>query len=73
VGERLTLAVCASQSPRQRDAEAYERYRDFAGAPVDEFTYLGRYDGCDPPRPAACAVVRYDVRARILLKRSAIG
>jgi hypothetical protein len=31
--------------PRERDAEAYERYRDFAGAPIDDFTYLGRYDG----------------------------
>jgi Family of unknown function (DUF6491) len=40
-----TLAACASQSPRQRDAEAYELYRDFASAPVNEFTYLGKYDG----------------------------
>ncbi len=39
------LSACASQSPRERDAEAYELYRDFAGPPVDEFTYLGRYDG----------------------------
>ena len=39
------LAACASQGPRERDAEAYELYRDFAGAPIDEFTYLGRYDG----------------------------
>jgi hypothetical protein len=39
------LAACASQSVRERDAEAYELYRDFAGAPVNEFTYLGKYDG----------------------------
>ena len=39
------LASCAGQGPRERDAEAYELYRDFAGAPIDEFTYLGRYDG----------------------------
>ncbi len=39
------LAACASQSPRERDAEAYELYRDFAGAPINEFTYLGKYDG----------------------------
>jgi hypothetical protein len=39
------LAACTSQGPRERDTEAYERYRDFAGAPIDEFTYLGRYDG----------------------------
>jgi hypothetical protein len=39
------LAGCAGQSARERDTEAYELYRDFAGAPVDEFTYLGTYDG----------------------------
>jgi Family of unknown function (DUF6491) len=39
------LAACAGRSPRERDAEAYERYRAFAGAPIDEFTYLGRYEG----------------------------
>jgi hypothetical protein len=39
------LSACASQGPRERDAQAYELYRDFAGAPIDEFTYLGRYDG----------------------------
>jgi len=38
------VAGCAS-SPHERDAQAYELYRDFAGAPVDEFTYLGTYDG----------------------------
>jgi hypothetical protein len=41
----VITAACAGQSPRERDAEAYELYRDFAGAPIDEFTYLGRYDG----------------------------
>jgi hypothetical protein len=41
----VTLAACASQSPRERDAEAYALYRDFAGEPVNEFTYLGHYDG----------------------------
>ena len=30
------LAGCAGQSPRERDTEAYELYRDFAGAPIDE-------------------------------------
>jgi hypothetical protein len=39
------VAACAGQGPRERDAEAYALYRDFAGAPIDEFTYLGRYDG----------------------------
>jgi hypothetical protein len=39
------VAACAGQSPRERDAEAYELYRDFAGPPIDEFTYLGTYDG----------------------------
>ena len=39
------LAACAGQSSRERDAEAYELYRDFAGAPVNEFTYLGKYNG----------------------------
>jgi hypothetical protein len=41
----LALAACATQSPRERDAEAYSLYHDFAGAPVGEFTYLGRYQG----------------------------
>ena len=39
------LAGCAGQSPCERDTEAYDLYRDFAGAPIDEFTYLGNYDG----------------------------
>jgi len=39
------VAGCAGQSPRERDAQAHELYLDFAGAPIDEFTYLGRYDG----------------------------
>ena len=39
------VAGCASQSPRERDAQAYELYRDFAGAPIDDFTYLGSYQG----------------------------
>jgi hypothetical protein len=39
------VAGCASQSPRERDAQAYELYRDFAGAPIGEFTYLGSYQG----------------------------
>jgi hypothetical protein len=42
------LAACATQSPRERDAEAYELYRDFAGAPIAEFTYLGSYQGWKP-------------------------
>lgn len=39
------LAACASQSLRERQAEALARHLDFAGTPVESFAYLGRYDG----------------------------
>lgn len=50
------VAACAGQGPRERDAEAYALYRDFAGAPINEFTYLGRYEGWRPLGRNALAV-----------------
>lgn len=38
------LVACVGQGAREHEAEAYDLYRDFAGPPVDEFTYLGNYD-----------------------------
>jgi hypothetical protein len=45
------LAACASNSGiplNQRDSAQRDRYLDYAGPPVDHFTYLGRYDGWQP-------------------------
>jgi hypothetical protein len=41
----LIAAACSSLSPRERDALALEQHLDFAGEPVDSFSYLGRIDG----------------------------
>jgi hypothetical protein len=41
----VLLAACATSGGRDSEAKAYERYMDFAGAPIDEFTYMGRYYG----------------------------
>jgi hypothetical protein len=39
------LAACSSIPRAERDREALERFKDYAGAPVDSFTYLGRFTG----------------------------
>lgn len=39
------LAACSSIPRAERDREALERYKDYASAPVDSFTYLGRFTG----------------------------
>jgi hypothetical protein len=42
----LSLLAACSGIPRQaRDNERLERYQQYAGPPIDSFTYLGRYDG----------------------------
>ena len=39
------LAACSSIPRAERDREALERFKDYAAAPVDSFTYLGRFTG----------------------------
>jgi len=39
------FAACSSIPRAQRDREALERYMDYAGPPVDSFSYLGRFTG----------------------------
>jgi hypothetical protein len=39
------LAACSGIPKRESDSEALARFIDYAGAPVDRFTYLGRFTG----------------------------
>jgi hypothetical protein len=39
------LSACAAQGPRERDEQMLERYLEFAGPPVESFSYLGRVNG----------------------------
>jgi hypothetical protein len=41
----ITVTACASSSKRERDEDALARYMDNAGEPVEQFSYLGRFDG----------------------------
>jgi hypothetical protein len=51
-GACLTLGACGGGIPlhsmTDRDQATLERYMDYAGEPVDRFTYLGRFDGWQP-------------------------
>ena len=40
----LLLAACAGTAQRAKDQELPQQYLKYAGAPVDHFNYLGRYD-----------------------------
>jgi hypothetical protein len=41
----LTLVSCASVAQRAvKDQEERDRYVRYAGAPIEQFTYLGRFD-----------------------------
>jgi hypothetical protein len=40
----LLLSACSGIARRQDDQSQLDRYLQFAGAPIDHFTYLGRYD-----------------------------
>ena len=41
----VVLAACASVSQRAlKDQAERDRYVSYAGAPIDQFTYLGRFD-----------------------------
>jgi Family of unknown function (DUF6491) len=40
----VLLAACAGTSQRAKDQELPQQYLKYAGAPVDHFNYLGRYD-----------------------------
>jgi Family of unknown function (DUF6491) len=39
------LSACSSVPRRERDRQALAQYMDYAGAPVDSFTYFGRFSG----------------------------
>lgn len=41
----LSLSGCASMKNRESDEQVLARYMDNAGEPVDQFSYLGRFDG----------------------------
>lgn len=53
IGATLTvLAACSAGIPlRQDPEEVRNRYRAYAGAAVDHFTWLGRYDGWEALGP----------------------
>jgi Family of unknown function (DUF6491) len=40
----LLLAACSGIARRQDEQSQLDRYMRYAGAPIDHFTYLGRYD-----------------------------
>jgi hypothetical protein len=42
------LAACSGIPLKQRQDERRARYEAYAGAPVERFTYLGRYDSWQP-------------------------
>jgi hypothetical protein len=39
------LTGCTGIARREDDQSRLDRYMQYAGAPIDHFTYLGRYDG----------------------------
>lgn len=41
----MALTACASMRHRETDEQTLARYMDYAGEPVDSFSYLGRFDG----------------------------
>lgn len=44
----MIVTACSGIPRRESDQAALERYLDYAGTPVDRFTYLGRYTGWRP-------------------------
>jgi hypothetical protein len=42
------LAACSGIPLKQRQDEQRARYEAYAGPPIDQFTYLGRYDSWQP-------------------------
>jgi Family of unknown function (DUF6491) len=44
----VLLAACASPPREQRDAADLARYQSYAGAPVEQIAYMGRYQGWQP-------------------------
>jgi hypothetical protein len=44
----LLLSACAGIPKRTSDQEDLERYRQYAGEPINSISYLGRYDGWRP-------------------------
>lgn len=40
----LLLAACSTIPQRAKEEATQQQYLQYAGAPIDHFTYLGRYD-----------------------------
>ncbi|MFZ5657102.1 MAG: DUF6491 family protein [Pseudomonadota bacterium] len=59
------LAGCASH-PARRDGQNLALYRQHAGAPVDSFSYLGRFDSWTPLEDEALVVWTSPSRAWLL-------
>jgi Family of unknown function (DUF6491) len=64
------LAACSAGIPVRQDPEQVRnRYQAYAGAPIDHFTWLGRYDGWEALGPDEL-VVFTSVNNAYLLKVS---
>jgi len=48
----LLLSACTAIARREDDQQQLDRYLRYAGAPIDQFTYLGRYDNCQAIGPS---------------------
>lgn len=59
------LSGCAT-NPAQRDEDNLALYRQHAGAPVDGFSYLGRFDSWTPLGKDALAIWTSPTRAWLL-------
>jgi hypothetical protein len=47
----LLLSACTGIERREDDQQQLDRYLRYAGALIDQFTYLARYDNCQAPGP----------------------
>ena len=52
----LVLSACTGIARREDDQQQLDRYLRYAGAPIDQFTYLGRYDNWQAIGPNQLAV-----------------
>ncbi|HEY5102080.1 MAG TPA: DUF6491 family protein [Steroidobacteraceae bacterium] len=50
------LAACSAVSPDVKRRDMQARYLAYAGAPIDSFTYLGRYDNWTALNPSQLVI-----------------
>jgi hypothetical protein len=63
----ILLAACSAGIPvRQDPEEVRSRYESYAGAPIDHFTWLGRYDGWEALGPDELVLFTAANRAYLL-------